>query len=486
MTKDAITENVMAKNTMANITMVKNDTPVRYNAMIKNKALIVGAPRTGFALLLNILGEFGRPPYDIECKSQRAVNLLTYPAGEFLYHSILQFFGERLNPNDLIYNQTFRHLLGGPRWIDTENVQQACVRKYIGVKDIGDFSLLIYLPKFTLHYHDRIHSHYHPQRWANDPDFGDIPKFASMRNPLGTIYSTAASINAITGEYINRFIGREGNLRELFAKYRLTDLELVNGLASHLANYLKDFKSVDTRYNIVRWEDIIQHPTSTIKQIANWRGILINDTQANDIWSKIGYKNLTGEHAFNYRAGKYQGKVDDWQRYLTNEHLALLQSAGLEHYMTHYGYGNIQFFKESDYTPFQREVHHALQDGVTLKAGLEDKNLQVFNWNKSNVAETSHHFKRYNKKVYSKIERAAFSDDNVLAEFSDLVETKMEFINHFLTDAYESTLNASQGNWTACIDKLTKQYHPIFAAMNIASLTRVYEQKLALIRNGLE
>ena len=449
------------------------------------KSLVVGAPRTGFALLLNILGELGRPSYQVDDPVQRAVNILMPALGEYLHIKIIALLKKTYDENDIIYNQTFRQLLGGPRWLDELNSEQACVRKYIGVKDVGDFTLLIYLPKKTLHYHDRIHSHYAPSRWINDPEFTECIPFASMRNPLGALYSASFSINAITGEYIDRFIGDEGNLREKFALFRLSDAKMVDGLASHASSYLQEFCTVQEHFNLFRWEDIIQKPAQTIVGIANCRGISISLGRAQALWDSIAYKNLTGKHQYNFRKNRQIGSVDDWKYFLTNEHLEQMKGHGIDHYMAEFAYEPITLFNERDYTPFQQKVSRALAKGEVLTDGLEDRNLQIFNWNKSNIAKTDHEFDRYPRKRFSCIERAHFSDGEVLEGFSDEIEEVMSFINHFIDAVYDAGNEQDLSVRRARLVDIQDAHRAMFAELNDKALMDLYSQRFDLLFDAL-
>ncbi len=449
------------------------------------KSLVVGAPRTGFALLLNILGELGRPSYQADDKVQRSVNILMPVLGEYLYTKIINFLSETYSESDIIYNQTFRQLLGGPRWLDDVNREQACVRKYIGIKDVGDFTLLIYLPKKTLHYHDRIHSHYAPARWVATPEFADCIRFATIRNPLGALYSAAFSINAITGEYIDRFMGDEGGLREKFAQFRLSDAKMVDGLISHASGYLKEFSTVQDAFNLFRWEDIIQNPASTIVDIAKCRGVTLSANEAQQLWDKISYKNLTGKHQYNFRKNKQMGRVDDWRCFLTNEHLEQMKEHGIDHYLTEFGYDPITLFDERDYTPFQKKISAALKKGRVLTEGLEDRNLQVFNWNKSNITTTDHAFDRYPRKDFSCIERAHFSDTAVLDQFSEQIEEEMSFINRFIDEVYEAGGEPDLNRWKARLAHIQNEYRERLTVSNDKALADIYTQRFNLLFDAL-
>ena len=449
------------------------------------KSLIVGAPRTGFALLMNIIGELGRTPYEADDKIQRSVNILLPALGEYLYQNIISILGETYQYSDIIYNHGFRELLGGPRWLDDVNSEQACVRKYIGVKDVGDFTLLIYLPKKTLHYHDRIHSHYHTPRWINEPGFTNLNRFASMRNPMGALFSASYSINAITGEYIDRFVGDESDLRERFSLFRLSDLKMVEGLVSHTVSYLNEFSSVKQHYNVFRYEDIIQNSASTIVEIAKCRGITLTENMAQQLWDRISYKNLTGKHRYNFRRDKQIGSIDDWKYTLTNEHLELMKAQGIDKYLTEFGYQSIQMFDEKNYSPFQKKLAAAIKSDTILTEGLEDKNLQVFNWNKSNISKTDHNFDRYPRKQFSCIERSMFTDKAEVSNFSNEIEKVMSFINEFISSIYAAGDEDDPVVWKSNLLAIRDDNYITFKEQSNPELLKLYTDRFDLVINEL-
>lgn len=451
------------------------------HAPLATKALVIGAPRSGFALLLNILGEIWRVPHTAEAATQRAANILLDPFGEYLYQGMITALERHYDSEAIYINQTFRPLLGGPMWLDTQDSGLACVRKYVGVRDVGDMSLVIQLPKKTLYYHDRVHSHYHPRAWLEDPDFSNLIKFASMRNPLATLCSTAHSINAITGEYINRHIGDEGDLRQRFAKFRLSDHALIGGLVANLGAYLKEFVSVKEAYHMVKWEDILTLPADTIMRVAKWRGRDIDRSEAERIWHKISYRNLTGAHQYNFRKARDNNSIDDWKHYLTNQHLEMMRDAGMEEYMEMFGYGKIGMLDETDYTPFQHQVSHALASGHRIDEGLEDKNLQIFNWNKSNLSGVGEGFVQLPKGRFSQVERACFSNRTVLDELSEKVDGMMSHINEMLANARAILEDSTTASWHAKCEHLAASMRESLAAPNTPGLDELLDKRLQLI-----
>ena len=171
------------------------------------KLLVIGAPRSGFALLISVLNRlllqhnrFRRDPLRQELRA------FVPRASTKLYNAIEDYFRSQLDLNDLIISDEFKLLVGGPKWLKKENVNLACVRKYVGIRGRGDFLAVFSLPKYIMDYYNVIHSHYDPALWLKDSYYTDYKKFSPIRNPLDIFNSSVFSINALTGEYINRFV----------------------------------------------------------------------------------------------------------------------------------------------------------------------------------------------------------------------------------------------------------------------------------------
>ena len=114
---------------------------------------------------------------------------------------ILKILRKHYSEKEIIFNKNFQSLLGGPNWIENRNNKKVvCIRKYIGIKNLGDLTLIITLPIKILDAHSIPHSH-GPKFWTNYNY-----KFASIRASTGTINSACHSINAIASEYIQNII----------------------------------------------------------------------------------------------------------------------------------------------------------------------------------------------------------------------------------------------------------------------------------------
>ena len=197
----------------------------------------------------------------------------------------------------------------------------------------GDFTLITSHPRQVLDYYEIIHSHAHPARWAAHPAYCDHRRFASIRHPAGTIASACFSLNALSSEYIQRFVAPEDDndsIRQRLALYKLSDLNFFEALIAPFKAYLEEFDACADRYFVMRWEDLIQEPVRTILTIADAAGIPVDADQAADIWRRLDHVNLTGAHRHNLRQG--HGVVGGWRRWLTNTHLDMLRDYGIDTY----------------------------------------------------------------------------------------------------------------------------------------------------------
>ena len=170
------------------------------------KPLVLGAPRSGFTLLINIIDSLQQAfPKEVPFE-KKMFNAVISIMGDSISRTIEKAFAEQGIIKDLVYSHSFRAVLGGPHWIDKTKSQFYCFRKYIGVRGYGDFALLIRYPSEIESSFPIEHSHYSPKKWLSDPRFKNHRFFASVRNPADIISSSCFSFNALTSEYIQRFI----------------------------------------------------------------------------------------------------------------------------------------------------------------------------------------------------------------------------------------------------------------------------------------
>src|SRR5690242_4830541 len=130
------------------------------------RPLVVGAPRSGFALLGSVISQLlpmDPPRFDIK---QRLVNATVRQAQFYISNAIERAFAAAGTDDGLIYNANFRTIAGGPKWLKADEPSRACIRKYLGVRGMGDFTLVLAHPAEVLETDPLVHSHSHPRLWT--------------------------------------------------------------------------------------------------------------------------------------------------------------------------------------------------------------------------------------------------------------------------------------------------------------------------------
>lgn len=398
------------------------------------RPLVVGAPRSGFALLCSVVIHFvpmAPPKADLR---QRLLNILVGMLGDHVCSAIVAEFARRGITGDLLYNPNFRLLQGGPKWLRQDKPGFAAFRKYIGVRGKGDFTLNTSHPREVLDVDEVVHSHADPGVWYLHPGYSGYVKYASVRNPIGILNSAVHSLNALASEYIQKFVPPDKDndlIRQDLALYKFTDLDFMDGLTRFLVTYLEEFVKHIDGYHVMKWEDLILTPAPTILRLADAAGLPVSDDQARQIWAKLDHVNLTGHHRHNYRAGK--GIVGDWRTTITNAHLSRFRSHGLERYTELLGYGPIVDLDEDEYTPFQRKLSDYISRGEVYR-GFPDHDLFVYAFNKSNIISDKFVFRRCPWREWTQVERSCFTDEALEQAVWDVAEEATGRLNDFLLD----------------------------------------------------
>lgn len=422
--------------------------------------LVVGYPRTGFTLLISVIGEIRR--YAYAGTSERQV-LKTFcdTVGRQISRRVDAVFDARGLTGDLLYNDNFRLMVGGPKWLRDGSGDIACFRKYIGIRGKGDFTLITSHPREVLDYYDIVHSHVGPENWSAHPAYSDYQLFASIRNPAGALASACFSINALASEYIQRFLPPDyddDSIRQQLALYKLSDLNFFEALLGPFRAYLEAFSHCADRYFVMRWEDLIQRPVETIGTIADAMGVALPAGAAAGIWRRLDHVNLTGAHKHNYRRG--HGVVGGWRRWLTNAHLDMVRDYGLDALAAQYGYGPIDALDETAYTPFQRKLADAIGAGVVLRE-YDDEDLFGYAFNKSNLDWNRFAFKRYGWREHTQIERSSCIDEALVMAVWDVAEDACAVVNRALAVWLESKADGAAGAQQDAIDTMAAIVAPL-------------------------
>ena len=425
---------------------------------IDNKPLVVGAPRSGFSLLIsvihNLLTRSGTKPR--VSYRQTIVNRVVDLASFYITHKYRATFARFGITGDLIFNGEFHLLVGGPKWLDRSNPNLACFRKYFGIRGMGDFLLVTSHPREVLDYDLVLHSHTAPGLWDEQGCYAGYKKFTSIRNPVGIINSASFSLNAMASEYIQKFTPTENEdaIRQRHGLYKLTDLEFFRGLVRFLKNYLDDYLPSRDRYYVMRWEDLITKPAKTICAVADSLEVPCSEEEAWAIWKPMDHVNLLRFHKHNYRRG--HGIVGDWKNSLVNEHLDIFREYGFDEYLAKLEYPPLPVFDPRRYSPFQKLIARYLQRGEVYR-DTGDPDLFGFAFNKTNIDASKFGFKSLPRRKWTHVERSTVSQDALVKAVSDTAEECCEKINNLLLEVQatriesraeaEDTLNNLEKEW---------------------------------------
>jgi hypothetical protein len=429
------------------------------------KPLVVGAPRSGFSLLINVLSSLMRrggnrlPRSPRQMVLDRVVELASF----YSTHKYRAACAQLGITRDLVFNGEFHLLIGGPKWLDKTNTRLACFRKYFGVRGMGDFLLVTSHPRQVLEYDAVVHSHTAPALWLQQDYYAPFRKLTSIRNPIGIINSACFSLNAMASEYIQNVLPweSEDHIRQRHGLYKLTDLEFFHGLVRFLKNYLDEYLPCRDQYLVMKWEDLINEPATTICRIAAALDLVCPEKEARAIWKPMDHVNLLRFHKHNYRKGK--GIVGDWKNSLVNEHLDIFREYGFDHYLEVLGYPSIPVLDPRDYSPYQKLIARYLQRGEIYR-NIGDPDLFGFAFNKSNIDASKFGFKSFPARKWTRVERSSLTRDSIVEAVSDTAEECCTKINdllfHVLDARIETRSDAAdcmrimEKEWTALMGEI--------------------------------
>lgn len=371
---------------------------------------MVGIPRTGFSLLISIINQIRQSVDAPPDRMQLRMTALSETFGQDLGLAIESSFADHGLSELMMFNDNFRYLLGGPVWNMGDLGRRAYFRKYVGVDGSKDFTLIASLPIESLLRYPVVYSHGPASDWTSNVDLQLGARFASMRNPAGTINSACFSINALASEYITKRMptADSESLRYELASYKLSSHKFFDALLRPLKSGLEDLLSVKDKYHIVSWEDVITQPEATISRLGHLLGLELKTNVARTIWKRISYRNLTGAHRHNYRVGK--AFVGDEKDSLVNEHIELLKQSGVDDLAVEFGYPKLDFFDPSKYSPFQERVSNAWRRGEELN-DCKDPTLFEFAFNKSNLDFSEFGYRSHEWLTDCRIERSGLPEE---------------------------------------------------------------------------
>ncbi|MCB1775980.1 MAG: sulfotransferase domain-containing protein [Candidatus Competibacteraceae bacterium] len=398
--------------------------------------VVIGPPRSGFSLLITMIQRildhrqraFARTP-----KQQTIMRLMPF-FSYVLNKSYAVVFARAGLSNELLFNGEFQLLVGGPKWLVPGKPRMA-VRKYIGCRGHGDFLLVTQHPRLLFEYYSIYHSHETPRRWTNEPDYIEHQRFATLRHPLDMLNSAVHSFNALTSEYLQRFIPEadENILRREMALNKLTDLRVCEGLIRHQLKYWREYLDCRRHYAELRWESIIADPVGSLQWVGRQLGLGIEAEEAHAIWAPIDHRNLLTYHQHNYR--KDHGILGDWLTHLHPRHIAMARALGLIDIAEALGYG-LDDWPACSRSAFQDELDDYLKHEKI--APMQDPVLAGFCFNKSNIDASAFNFKSFPGKQWAYVERSTLTEDALALDVLECAEMGCQRIN-----AIVLTLDAS-------------------------------------------
>ena len=409
--------------------------------------------------MLSVLAVFYRDRGNAKPLAQSIADPYIRVAGDYLDAAIRNWLCSEVGEDRLFYSREFSHLVGGPKWVTADDPDTVCVRKYLGVKGCGDFTFVLYLPRWVLASDEIIHSHSHPARWPSMSGYANFRKFASIRNPIDIIHSSVFSINALASEYIQRELKLdEHQIRRELALNKLTNPEFMSGLTAFLKSYLDEFIAAIDQYDyVMRWEDLIRQPVEEIQRIAVATGEPATAEYAERVWGELDHRNLTHYHRHSFR----RGVLNDWQFNITNTHLKLFERAGFAAYLERFGYEPIAYFDHNDYTADQRLIEDHIRKGQPYSEDLP-QDLITFAFNKTNFAATPRFgFKHYPRQGAIEIERSTLRDDCLATGFIDRIAPISEHLFRYLTELGVAADAAAAGDESR-LRQLRDRYGDLF------------------------
>lgn len=376
------------------------------------RVLVIGPPRSGFTLLISVLTKLlATREFD---KGRARTQLQRYlpDVSATMFDAIEQVCSRHFRQADVILSPEFRLLVGGPKWLDANDPNCAHVRKYVGIRGEGDFLLTLKIPKFAMDFYEIIHSHYHPERWLADPYYAKHARFASYRNPLDVLNSATLSLNALTGEYIDRHHpGVSQDIRRRLGLFKLSDVNFVQGLIAPQVKYWSEFCPLLDDFNTMRFEELLVAPVATICALSQMLECPVTAREASNLWQGMRFRNQTRFHHHNFR----KGAIGDWKSHLVNEHLEMLDAHGFNDILEQLGYERICKLDRSEYTPFQRTVEKCLRAGTPFE-WEGDPNIFTFAFNKSNFTSSHYDFIEVEGSGNARIERSSIKDVGFLRD----------------------------------------------------------------------
>jgi len=162
--------------------------------------------------------------------------------------------------------------------------------------------------------------------------------FCALRNPLDILVSVAAKVS------------RDGAAGKPAPPRRpqriLSDLDWFTEMASTLQKYYQKILNRQNRICVIRYEELIEKPNETIRNIAVSLGLDPAEVDAEGIWKKVGFRPLAANHLWRPGTGK-------WREFLSRGHFDILTNLGYRNLMRNLGYDCGWGFDSKRYNPIE-------------------------------------------------------------------------------------------------------------------------------------
>jgi len=212
-------------------------------------------------------------------------------------------------PSRVFFSGEFLSLTGGPKDLFADHLR---IRKYLGVKELGDATFSIHIP-LALSFLQPI---YHSHNITRLPDQRQLC-LATTRDPCGIFESSINSLNALASDYLSKEAHLSKSpietIRQELALYKISGHVIRESMLSFLEKNICAYANIESESAaIVRhlsWETMIGFPGLFCKQLSEALAIVSIARDPEKILKTLQdmkYQNLLHFHKHNYRPGHSQ------------------------------------------------------------------------------------------------------------------------------------------------------------------------------------
>ncbi len=343
---------------------------------------IYGIPRSGFTLTIGLILNL----IDFNSHQLRTLLKIDKKLGEKLLKPFIESLENKTN-KEIYFSGEFSSLTGGPKELKDKYIFS---RKYIGIKDIGDITVSIAIPKILEILIPIYHSH------ILDSSVKDRKiSIITMRHPCGIFESSINSFNALTSEYLQKEVGRDKSKEERYRKelalYKMTDPTIKNALLSYLnrnmGTYSESYDIYKKNITPITWEGLLSNSFNNFEKIHDVLKKIGIQTSVDNIQkelNKFSFINTLKYHKHNFRPGHAQ--INGWLSELPQEIISEIINLNFSKRYIEIHQENLFRIIESSITKsnFSLDAQNCLKTNRSFKPAL-DPNILEFSLNKTNV-----------------------------------------------------------------------------------------------------